>query len=157
MVDVVDHDTRGRMMAGIRGKNTKPELVVRKALFAAGYRFRLHRRDLPGVPDIVMPGRMVVVFVHGCFWHRHANCGMATAPATNIDFWRSKLDGNVVRDSRVISELRAAGWRVLTVWECATRGKAARELGDSLSEWVAGSNLSDEIPKKANMLHEATG
>ena len=146
MADVVDKETRTRMMAGIRGKDTKPEILVRKALFAAGHRFRLHRRDLPGTPDIVMPGRRVAVFVHGCFWHRHAGCRLTKAPATNAEFWRAKLNANVERDGQAIAALQAAGWRVLVVWECATRGKAADRLGVSLSEWMAGGESFGEIP-----------
>ena len=108
-------------MSGIRGKNTKPELLARRALFAAGYRFRLHRRDLPGAPDIVLPGRKVAVFAHGCFWHMHVGCKNAKLPSTRTEFWRGKLEGNVARDRRAIEALLADGWRVLTVWECATR------------------------------------
>lgn len=110
MVDVVSTDTRSRMMSGINGKGTKPEMVVRRALFAAGYRFRLHRRDLPGAPDVVLPGRRVAILVHGCFWHMHAGCMNAKFPTTHTDFWRAKLEGNVERDRRAIEALQSAGW-----------------------------------------------
>lgn len=134
------------MMSGIRGKNTKPELLVRRALFAAGYRFRLHRRDLPGTPDIILPRRKVAVFTHGCFWHMHVDCKNAKLPATRQEFWRDKLEGNVSRDRRAIDTLLADGWRVLIVWECATRdAKSLEALPVDLSSWIEGSELSGEI------------
>lgn len=133
-------------MAGIRVKHTKPEMLVRKALFAAGYRFRLHRQDLPGVPDIVLPGRKIAIFVHGCFWHRHKGCRLSKLPESNAEFWRAKLDGNVNRDKLAIKALRAANWRVLVVWECATRGKPVKGLSASLSEWITGDDLFGETP-----------
>lgn len=122
MADIVDSKTRSRMMAGIRGKNTKPEVKVRQALHAAGYRYRLHRADLPGKPDIVLPSRRAVVFVHGCFWHRHKGCPAATTPTTRPEFWQAKLSGNVERDERNIGLLREQGWAVHIVWECQTKG-----------------------------------
>ena len=144
-MDVVNAPIRSRMMSGIRGKDTKPEIVVRRTLHAARFRFRLHRRDLPGVPDIVMPGRRIAIFVHGCFWHRHKGCRLVKAPATNPEFWRAKLDSNVERDRRAISALQAAGWRVLIVWECVTRGRS-EGLGASLREWIDGNEPLGEIP-----------
>lgn len=138
-------------MAGIRGKNTKPEMLVRKTLFAAGYRFRLHRKELAGAPDVVLPGRKVAIFVHGCFWHRHITCGLAKLPATNAEFWRAKLDGNVKRDEWAVAALRTAGWRVLVVWECATRGKAAEGLTTRLSEWIEGGAPFGQIPEIVQM------
>lgn len=147
MADIVDPEKRSTMMAGIKGKGTKPEILVRRALFAEGLRFRLHRGDLPGAPDIVLPGRRVAIFVHGCFWHRHAGCRLAKLPSSNADFWRNKLDGNVKRDERAVVALQAAGWRVLVVWECATRGKAAEGLTRQLLEWIRGSAPFGEIPE----------
>ena len=144
MTDVVSRETRSRMMSGIRGKNTKPEHVVRKALFAAGFRFRLHRRDLPGVPDILLPGSRVAIFVHGCFWHRHRKCLYAKMPTTRSDFWREKLEGNESRDRKNVEALLAFGWRVLVVWECATR-KNATGLSDALVEWIQGNELYGEM------------
>lgn len=133
-------------MAGIRARNTKPELVVRKALFAAGFRFRLHRKDLPGSPDIVLPGRRIAVFVHGCFWHAHAGCGYAKIPATRREFWENKLAVNVERDTRSREALLSAGWRVLVVWECTTRSAAVRDaLPELLTHWIEGSELSGEF------------
>ena len=134
MVDIVDKATRSRMMAGIGGKNTRPEMAVRKHLFAAGFRYRLHRRDLPGRPDIVLPKYKTVIFVHGCFWHRHKGCRFAAVPATNAQFWQEKLDGNVARDRRSARALRAAGWRVLRVWECRTGPKDLDRLVANLAK-----------------------
>ena len=151
MADVVDLETRSRMMSGIRGKDTKPEMAVRRTLFAAGFRFRLHRRDLPGAPDVVLPGRRVAVFVHGCFWHRHEGCPYAKLPATRPEFWKAKLEGNAGRDRRNAEALRAAGWRVLVVWECATRGKAAEGLTLRLSEWIKGHAPFGEMPETVHM------
>ena len=105
MTDTVTPETRSRMMSGIRAKDTRPEKLVRSTLFAAGYRFRIHRKDLPGSPDIVLPGKKVAIFVHGCFWHRHKGCSLAKLPASNADFWRRKLNGNVDRDRKAIEAL----------------------------------------------------
>ena len=116
------------MMSGIRGKDTKPELVIRSFLHRAGLRFRLHARTIAGTPDIVLPGRRVAVFVHGCFWHRHAGCSKATNPKTNVAFWRAKFDENVRRDRRTNRALRRAGWRVITVWECQTSERRLERL-----------------------------
>ena len=133
-------------MSGIRGKNTKPELLTRRALFAAGYRFRLHRRELPGAPDIVMPGRKVAIFVHGCFWHLHAGCKNAKLPSTRPEFWLGKLEGNVARDQRAVQALLLNDWRVLTVWECATRDPLSLSaLSGALSDWVEGSERTGAI------------
>lgn len=117
--------TRSEIMARIRSKNTTPELAVRQALHAAGLRFRLHRTDLPGRPDIVFPGRRTVVFVHGCFWHSHPGCKRARIPGTRQEYWVPKLLRNVERDQAAAAALRSAGWRVLIVWECETRLPAA--------------------------------
>lgn len=133
-------------MSGIRGKNTKPEMLVRRALFAEGYRFRLHRRDLPGAPDVVLPGRRVAIFAHGCFWHMHAGCKNAKLPSTRPEFWRNKLESNVSRDRRAVESLLSGGWRVLTVWECATRDpKTLARLGRKLSVWIEGKESRGEI------------
>lgn len=118
MVDIVDSATRSRMMAGIQGKNTKPELQVRKYLHRRGLRYRLHVRTLPGKPDIVLPKYHAVVFVHGCFWHQHHGCKFATMPSSRENFWSNKLAQNVVRDQYQINALKELGWRVFVVWEC---------------------------------------
>lgn len=121
MTDIVDRATRSRMMSGIQGKNTLPERLVRSALHRAGLRFRLHDGSLPGRPDLVLQKWRAVIFVNGCFWHRHAGCKYATTPASNRRFWNTKFAGTIARDTRVRSQLRASGWRVLTVWECQAR------------------------------------
>jgi DNA mismatch endonuclease (patch repair protein) len=146
MSDIVASAVRSRMMSGIGGKNTRPEILVRKSLFAAGYRFRLHRKDLPGAPDIVLPTRKIAVFVHGCFWHMHAGCKFAKLPMSNAVFWEAKLRGNSARDKRSIDALRSLGWRILIVWECATRGATSpAQLGLDLTRWIAGSDPTGEI------------
>ena len=121
-------------MQKVKQRNTKPEIVVRRAAHALGYRFRLHRRDLPGSPDIVLPRHKVAVFVHGCFWHRHPGCRYASTPKANAEFWLNKFSHNVERDARKERELRALGWRVLVIWECETRDRA--RLEQSLSDFI---------------------
>ena len=146
MADIVAPAARSRMMSGIRGKNTKPEMLVRRALSAAGYRFRLHRRDLPGAPDIVLPGRKVAIFAHGCFWHMHSGCKYSKLPSTRPEFWLAKLQGNVERDERAILALAQGSWRILTVWECATRDAVElSRLSETLAAWIEGSEARGEI------------
>lgn len=139
MADVVNAATRSRMMAGIQSKNTRPEMVIRKGLHARGFRYSLHPKGLPGKPDIVMPKWHAVIFVHGCFWHGHG-CYLSKLPASNTAFWESKLVANRRRDELVKQQLATAGWRIATVWECATRGLRAREnlscLIDGLAIWI---------------------
>lgn len=118
MTDIVDRATRSRMMSGIRGRNTKPEIMVQKYLHAQGLRYRIAPKGLPGKPDIVLPKYRTVVFVHGCFWHRHHDCRYAATPASNKDFWQIKFEQNLARDTRVQSLLAEQGWKVLIVWEC---------------------------------------
>ena len=132
MIDVVDRATRSRMMSGIRGKNTKPELVVRSFLHRRGLRFRLQTK-LPGKPDLVFPRFRVALFVHGCFWHRHAGCRYATTPASNAQFWREKFKANILRDEKVKKELRAAGWRVKVIWACELKGSRLRRLAREIA------------------------
>ncbi len=121
MSDIVDPSTRSRMMAGIRGKDTRPEHFIRSALHRRGFRYRLHSRRLPGKPDLVLPRYHAVVFVHGCFWHRHPGCRYATFPASRPDFWEEKFRRNVERDQAHERQLVGAGWRVFVVWECGVR------------------------------------
>jgi DNA mismatch endonuclease, patch repair protein len=130
--DTVDPRKRSEIMASVRQRDTTPELRVRSVLHRAGYRFRLHRRDLPGSPDVVLPKHRLVVFVHGCFWHRHPACKKATTPKANAEFWAAKFRKNVERDAEAVAALEVLGWRVLTIWECETRGS---------DEDVAGSVL----------------
>jgi DNA mismatch endonuclease (patch repair protein) len=117
-MDRLDPSVRSALMARIRGQDTAPEVAVRRALHRAGLRFRLHRKDLPGSPDVVLPRWRLCIFVHGCFWHRHAGCRRATTPTTNVAFWQEKFARNVRRDRRVRRRLRALGWRTAVVWEC---------------------------------------
>jgi len=154
MVDIVDKATRSRMMAGIRGRNTKPERILRRALHARGFRYRLHAKNVAGRPDLVLPKYRAVVFVHGCFWHRHEGCRYATTPATRPEFWQAKFSANVARDITVRDSLLESGWRVATVWECALlkpeQVEAATRL---LSNWLR-SELADieigerDLPRK---------
>ena len=120
MADRLSPEDRSWNMSRIRSRDTVPELRVRSVLHRAGYRFRLHRKDLPGRPDIVLPKHRTVVFVHGCFWHRHPGCRFAYQPKSRVAFWQKKFDDNVARDRRNVHVLRALGWRVITVWECQT-------------------------------------
>src|SRR5690242_14523438 len=120
-MDTITPQQRSALMSKVRSKDTAPELTVRSFLHRAGLRFRLHRADLPGKPDIVLPSRKIAVFVHGCFWHRHANCRKATTPATNRRFWSQKFDANQARDRKTRLALRRLGWKVVVVWECQTR------------------------------------
>lgn len=122
-MDRLDAQRRSENMRRIKSKNTKPEVLLRSLLHKAGYRFRVHRKDLPGNPDIVFPGRRKVIFVHGCFWHQHAGCREGRLPSTRQEYWRPKLERNVQRDTVAIEQLQAQGWSVLTIWEC--------ELNDS--------------------------
>jgi DNA mismatch endonuclease (patch repair protein) len=133
MADIFDQQTRSRVMSTIRGSNTKPELIVRRFLHSQGFRYRLHVRGLPGRPDVVLPRYHTVVFVHGCFWHRHRNCRYARLPKSNGRFWLAKLQGNVLRDARSSRALRCAGWRVLTIWECDTNAAALNRLARSIA------------------------
>jgi DNA mismatch endonuclease (patch repair protein) len=118
MADRVSQRARSSMMAAVRNKDTKPEKLVRSRLFRAGYRFRLHGRDLPGVPDIVLPRYRTVVFVHGCFWHGH-DCPRGRLPTTNVDFWTAKIAANKARDEAIVSRLGDAGWFVSVIWTCS--------------------------------------
>lgn len=120
-------------MSRVSSKNTKPEMLVRRALHRLGFRYRLHRRDLPGRPDIVLSKYKTVIFVHGCFWHRHLECSRTTTPKTREAFWRSKFEANISRDRKAVEALEQAGWKVLVLWECEiAAGSAITELTDQL-------------------------
>jgi DNA mismatch endonuclease, patch repair protein len=146
MADVVDRATRSRMMSGIRGRDTRPELVIRHGLHRAGFRYRL-TSSLPGRPDLVFPSRKAVIFVHGCFWHRH-DCPLFRWPSTRAEFWKEKINGNHERDDRVQRQLLDEGWRVLVVWECALKGTGRMPM-DRLIErvvrWLRGRVRSTTI------------
>ncbi len=159
MADVVDPATRSRMMAGISGKNTQPELLVRKELHRRGLRYVLDGAGLPGRPDLVFPKWKVAVFVHGCFWHWHG-CSFSKMPANNRPFWQAKLSTNSSRDTVALLTLVSAGWRVATIWECALRGKdATAKLAfrmDTLASWIQQPSIHPlfELPDFNDRPHE---
>jgi len=140
MVDVVDRRTRSRMMAGIRGKDTKPELQVRQFLRGHGFRFSLAKEGVPGRPDLVFPAARVAVFVHGCFWHRHRGCRLAYVPKSNTHFWKRKFAENVRRDRLVEGRLRRGGWSVLTVWQCSIHPQGLVTLLDRVTKRLAAQH-----------------
>ncbi len=146
MTDIVDKQTRSRMMAGIKGKDTKPELVLRRALHARGFRYRLHSKNVPGRPDLVFPKHHAIVFVHGCFWHRHERCRYTTTPSTRPEFWQAKFDANVIRDAAIRGQLIEAGWRVATVWECSLRktDQLAKTV-ELLAAWLPSDSSQLEV------------
>jgi len=138
MTDIVSPEKRSSMMSGIKGKNTKPEMIIRKGLFARGFRYRLHSKDLSGKPDLVLPKYKAIIFVHGCFWHQH-DCKLFKWPKTNTDFWREKITANTKRDRKHYKELTESGWRIMIVWECAIKGRKDHDTGkvlDILSNWI---------------------
>lgn len=145
MADRLTPEQRHFNMTQIRGKNTKPEIIVRKALHAMGFRFRLHRGDLPGRPDIVLPKWRTIIFVHGCFWHGH-DCRLFRWPATQVEFWQTKITANRNRDQVTTVRLTANGWRVVTVWECAIKGKwklPSEEFLDALRNAISGDTATE--------------
>mgnify|MGYP002725888557 CR=1 FL=1 len=143
MSDVFSPEKRSRIMSAIKSKNTKPEIRVRKLLHAMGYRFRLHKKDLPGKPDIVLPRHKKVVFINGCFWHGHKGCKRATTPKTRTDFWKNKIDKNKERDLNCVRRLRSKGYGVLTVWECET--KNLDKLSKRLERYFAHTQTSGSV------------
>ncbi|WP_081055998.1 very short patch repair endonuclease [Burkholderia pseudomultivorans] len=138
MVDKLTAEHRSALMRSVRQRDTSPEMAVRRALHKLGYRFRLHRKDLPGTPDVVLPRYRLAIFVHGCFWHRHAGCKLATTPTSNIEYWLPKFEANVARDARKAKELRELGWRVETVWQCETASPS--ELSRQLQTLIEGED-----------------
>ena len=147
MVDRISPEQRSDLMSRIRGTNTQPELQIRHALFRRGYRYRLHRRDLPGNPDLVFPKFQAVIFVHGCFWHKH-NCKLFRMPKTRTDYWSAKFEQNQLRDRKFSSALREQGWRCLTIWECALRGTnsiGVDRICDQVESWLNSEDTLMEI------------
>lgn len=147
MVDIVTPEKRSLMMSGIRGKNTKPEILIRKALFARGWRYRLHDKRLPGKPDLVFPRLRAVVFVDGCFWHGHT-CHLFRLPSSRVDFWAEKIARNRQRDVEVRKALDELGWRHLTVWECALKGRTRLpivEVIDKVANWLESGRFAADI------------
>ena len=132
MADIKSKEARSYNMSQIRSKNTKPEEKVRKYLFSAGFRYRKNDRKLPGCPDIVLPRYRAVIFVNGCFWHRHPGCKYSTTPQNNHDFWQTKFEKNVLNDRKHNEELSQAGWRVITIWECELKGPRFQETMDAV-------------------------
>lgn len=146
-MDTVDALTRSRIMASVGQKNTGAEILLRKALHRIGLRYRLHAKALPGSPDLVFPKYRAVVFVHGCYWHAHG-CYRSTMPKSRQTFWREKFMANKMRDRKKADALRESGWRVMTVWECALKGKTSRPLEDiaeAVEAWLRGREVSGEI------------
>jgi len=128
MADIKTPEERSRNMAAIKSNDTKPEMLVRRYLHAHGFRYGLHNKNLPGKPDIVLRKYKTVIFIHGCFWHGHENCRYYRLPKSNVEFWKSKVDGNRARDERVEAELQSKGWNVIIIWECELKNKGLREL-----------------------------
>lgn len=147
MSDIVTPQKRSAMMSGIRSRDTKPELLVRKGLHKRGFRYKLHDKSLPGKPDIVLPKYHCVIFIHGCFWHKH-QCHLFKWPSSRTEFWRSKIENNKQYDLAVVNQLLLQGWRILIVWECATKGTMkwpVDKLLDEISCWVTQGSPSREI------------
>lgn len=138
MADFVSKSMRRNIMRGVRPKHTKPEIKVRQSLHRMGYRFRLHRKDLPGKPDIVLPKHRIVIQVHGCFWHQHQKCPIGRRPSSNVEYWNAKLDRNIERDAETKDALEKLGWTVWTVWECETKDEESLEalLGSYLDPGI---------------------
>ena len=147
MTDVVDPAVRSRIMSRIRGKDTRPEMIVRKGLHARGFRYRLHDRRLPGKPDLVFPHRRAVILVHGCFWHGH-ECHLFKWPESRVEFWKLKINRNRERDAGNLTRLRATGWRVLVIWECVLKGRLKRPVNavlDEAEEWLRSGERDHEL------------
>jgi len=147
MADIVSPEVRSRMMSGIRGKNTRPEVSIRKELFRRGFRYRLHAKELPGKPDIAFPRYRAVVFIHGCFWHGH-DCRLFKMPSTRVDFWKTKFERNRANDQMARETLLALGWRVATVWECSIKGRESKGIeavADELERWLPTDAATLEI------------
>ena len=147
MADVVTTETRSRMMSGIRGKDTHPELLIRKLLHGRGFRYRLHDKKLPGKPDIVLPRYRAVILIHGCFWHGH-DCHLFKWPSSNESFWNEKITKNKSVDGRSRQQLQLACWRILTIWECALKGKqrqSVEQIADKIITWLNTNACDFEI------------
>ena len=147
MIDIVDKQTRSRMMSGIRAKNTKPELLMRKMLHRRGFRFRLNVKTLPGKPDIVLPKHNAIIFVHGCFWHGHG-CRLFKWPSTRREFWQEKIRKNIRNDQKSNSSLLAMGWRIAVIWECSIKSKSNDSnqlLFAKIVEWLESNSVIGEF------------
>lgn len=150
MADIVSAEKRSQMMSGIRSKNTRPELLIRTGLHSKGFRYSLHDKSLPGTPDVKLKKYKAVIFVHGCFWHRHT-CHLATTPSTRTEFWQAKFKKNQETDRRHKKQLEEAGWRICVIWECSLRGRTKKPLEEVLnmcSNWLLSNDNSIEIRGK---------
>lgn len=147
MVDIVDTSTRSRIMASIKGRDTKPEILIRKLLHKRGFRFRLHVKELPGSPDVVLRKYKAVIFINGCFWHGHKGCHLFKIPATRTEFWEEKINKNQLNDIKSIKLLLDNGWRVCVIWECSVRGakKDLNKVINSISSWLLSDIIFEEI------------
>ncbi|WP_202967921.1 very short patch repair endonuclease [Chryseobacterium kwangjuense] len=139
-MDIWSKEKRSEVMSKIRGKNTKPEMILRSQLFMKGFRFRIHKKDLPGKPDIVLPKYKTVIFVHGCFWHYHKDCREGRIPSTNSKFWQEKLSKNIDRDEKYIKELQQLGWKVIVIWEC----EIEKNIEDTLEKLIVNIKNDNE-------------
>jgi DNA mismatch endonuclease (patch repair protein) len=147
MTDIVDVKTRSRMMAGIRGRNTRPEMILRRGLHRLGFRYKLHSRELPGKPDMVFPKYRAIILVNGCFWHKH-DCHLFRWPASRTEFWKEKITMNTLRDARNLAVYQEKKWRVLIVWECALKGKLKlpfNELLHTTANWLQFDDQNSEV------------
>lgn len=152
IMDIVSREKRRSMMSGIRSKDTKPEMRIRKALYSRGYRYRLHSSKIPGKPDIIMRKCNAVIFIHGCFWHGH-NCKLFRLPKTRTAFWENKINTNRKRDRQVISMLQKDGWRIAVIWECSMRGKGKmnfKDLMDRLTDWIESDSKTLTLTGEEN-------
>ena len=140
MADRISPQHRSWNMSRIRGKDTKPEMILRSLMHREGYRFRLHDRNLPGKPDLILPKHNTVIFVNGCYWHRHESCPKATTPKTNTEFWEAKFKDTIARDARKSAQLTQRGWRVITIWECDLLANAGNVVNDIRHQLVGGSH-----------------
>ena len=150
MVDIVEKTKRSQMMSGIKGKNTKPEIIIRKELFKIGFRYKINDPGLPGKPDLVFPKYKAVIFINGCFWHRH-NCHLFKWPSSNVEFWHKKINKTVEKDKENIQRLTLSGWRVLEIWECSIKGKTKlclNEIIDQTVNWIKTGKVYDVIQGK---------
>jgi len=165
MTDTVDRQTRSKMMSAVRAKNTKFEVEIRRRLFALGFRYRLHARDLPGTPDMVLPKYSTVIFVHGCFWHYHG-CSRSTIPDSRRDWWLKKLEDNRNRDTKILTELPKIGWRVVVIWECSVRrpgidrqkalDRVCLRTGEFLRSKINSLEISGPLPTVASESQECS-
>lgn len=146
MSDNVDSNTRSRMMSAVRSLNTKPEKCVRSALHRQGFRFRLHNKQLPGTPDLVLRKYKAVIFINGCFWHQHSNCKASHLPKTRSDFWQNKFARNMTRDQKILYQLKIMGWRAAIIWECGLTKKAQEATLKRLMLWLRWGGEYFEIP-----------